>query len=121
MRDARGGQVSTSGRAFLSGPPLKVGCFLSHGSSPEQSNVPRRARAIKVGAVTGSGFVLASIACAAGCAALAPVAVKWGADLISAASQNYSQQYSRQVEGLVLAMYSDQAARRLHRRTDSGN
>src|SRR5882762_6709081 len=122
MTDARGGQVSTSGRAFLSGPPpRKVGCVQSHGSSPEQSNVPRRARAIKLGAVTGTGFVLASIACAAGCAALAPMAVKWGADLISAASQNYSQQYSRQVEGLVLAMYSDQAARRLHGRTDGGN
>jgi len=39
--------------------------------------------------------------------------VQWGADLVSAASQNYSKQYSNQLEGLLLAMYSDQAARRM--------
>jgi hypothetical protein len=60
-------------------------------------------------------LVLAGLVCAAGCASvapLAPLAVKWGADLISAAATNYSPQYSQQLEGLLLAVYSDQLAKR---------
>ena len=54
--------------------------------------------------------VLASLGAAA-CATLAPVAVQWGADLVSAAASNYSQRYSEQVHNLLLAVYSDQAAK----------
>lgn len=60
-------------------------------------------------------LVLAGLTCVVGCASvapLAPLAVKWGADLISAAANNYSPQYSRQVESLLLAVYSDQLAKR---------
>ena len=54
--------------------------------------------------------VLASLGATA-CATLAPVAVQWGADLVSAAASNYSQRYSQQVQSLLLAVYSDQAAK----------
>jgi len=63
----------------------------------------------------GGRLALASLACVVGCASvapLAPLAVKWGADLISAAANNYSPQYSQQVESLLLAVYSDQVAKR---------
>jgi hypothetical protein len=70
--------------------------------------------------VGGTGLILAGVACAGGCAALAPLAVQWGADLVSAASQNYSRQYSNQLEGLLLAIYSDQAARRTQGRVPPG-
>ena len=36
-------------------------------------------------------LVLAILMGSAGCASVAPVAVKWGADLVSAAAENYSQ------------------------------
>jgi hypothetical protein len=61
-------------------------------------------------------LALAGLACAAGCssvAPLAPLAVKWGADLISAAANNYSPQYSKQLESLLLAVYSDEVAKRM--------
>ena len=63
----------------------------------------------------GGRFALAGLTCLVGCASvapLAPLAVKWGADLISAAANNYSPQYSQQLEGLLLAVYSDQLAKR---------
>ena len=60
-------------------------------------------------------------AAAAGCAVLMALAlpagavdpvmmsmvVKWGADLLSAASKNYSQKYSSEVEQLLVAMYAN--------------
>jgi len=55
----------------------------------------------------------AAVVVMAGCPSMAPLAVKWGGDLISAASQNYSQQYSKQLEGLLLAVYTDQATKKL--------
>jgi Domain of unknown function (DUF4384) len=64
----------------------------------------------------GGRLALAVLVCAAGCssvAPLAPLAVKWGADLISAAANNYSPQYSQQVESLLLAVYSDQVAKKM--------
>ena len=64
----------------------------------------------------GARLVLAGLVCTAGCssvAPLAPLAVKWGADLISAAANNYSPQYSQQVESLLLAVYSDQVAKKM--------
>lgn len=64
----------------------------------------------------GTRLVLAGLVCTAGCssvAPLAPLAVKWGADLISAAANNYSPQYSQQVENLLLAVYSDQVSKRM--------
>ena len=64
----------------------------------------------------GRSVALAGLVCAAGCASvapLAPLAVKWGADLISAAANNYSPQYSQQIESLLLAVYSDQVAKRM--------
>ena len=71
----------------------------------------RRVKFAKAGFVAGSSLLLAGLTCAGGCASLAPAAVKWGADLISAASNNYSQQYSRQLETLLLAFYADQVRR----------
>lgn len=62
------------------------------------------------------GIVIAFIVAGCAASAMAPLAVKWGADLISATSQNYSQQYSKQVEGLLLAVYSDEASKRLEAR-----
>lgn len=56
-------------------------------------------------------LVLAILMGSAGCASVAPVAVKWGADLVSAAAENYSQRYSQQVESLLLAVYSDKMAK----------
>ena len=64
----------------------------------------------------GRTLVLAGLFCVVGCASvapLAPLAVKWGADLISAAANNYSPRYSQQVESLLLAVYSDQVAKRM--------
>ena len=69
---------------------------------------------MKSNIMAGGRFVLAGLFCLAGCgsvAPLAPLAVKWGADLISAAANNYSPQYSQQVESLLLAVYSDQVAK----------
>jgi hypothetical protein len=66
--------------------------------------------------MAGPRLVLAGLICAAGCASvapLAPLAVKWGADLISAAANNYSPQYSQQLESLLVAVYSDQVAKRM--------
>jgi len=64
----------------------------------------------------GGRVVLAGVTCLVGCASVAPfapLAVKWGADLISAAANNYSPQYSQQLEGLLLAVYSDQVAKQM--------
>jgi hypothetical protein len=66
---------------------------------------------LKAGFVARGSLVLAGLAFAGGCASLAPMAVKWGADLVSAAADNYSQQYSRQLEGLLLAVFTEQAKR----------
>jgi Domain of unknown function (DUF4384) len=60
------------------------------------------------------------LAILAGCAQLAPIAVKLGADLISAAANNYSQQYSRQLETLLLAVFTEQAAKRFPGQAASG-
>lgn len=54
------------------------------------------------------GHALFALALLIGCASVTPLAVKLGADLISAAANNYSQRYGRQVESLLLAVYSDQ-------------
>ena len=72
----------------------------------------RKASFAKGSFVTAGSLVLAGLALAAGCASVAPLAVKMGADLISAAANNYSQQYSRQVENLLLAVYTDQVAKK---------
>jgi hypothetical protein len=61
-------------------------------------------------------LAFAGLICVVGCgsvAPFAPLAVKWGADLISAAANNYSPQYSKQLESLLLAVYSDQVAKRM--------
>jgi len=55
---------------------------------------------------TSLGLALAGIAFAAGCAAFAPLAVKFGADLISSATTNYSQKYANKVEDLMQGMYA---------------
>src|SRR5262252_5344157 len=55
---------------------------------------------------TSLGLALAGIAFAAGCAAVAPLAVKFGADLISSATTNYSQKYANKVEDLMQGMYA---------------
>ena len=56
---------------------------------------------------TSVGLVLAGIAFCAGCASMvAPLAVKFGADLISSASANYSQKYAHKVEDLMQGMYA---------------
>jgi len=63
-----------------------------------------------------ASLALAALVCAAGCASvapLAPLAIKWGADLISAAANNYSPQYSQQLESLLLAVYSGQVSKRM--------
>lgn len=51
--------------------------------------------------------VLAAVAAGAGCASLvAPLAVKFGADLISSASANYSQRYASKVQDLMQGVYA---------------
>lgn len=47
-----------------------------------------------------------AIAVGAGCATLAPLAVKFGADLISSASANYSQRYANKVQDLMQGVYA---------------
>ena len=71
----------------------------------------RGVKFVKAGFVAGGSLLLAGLTCVGGCASLAPMAVKWGADLVSAAADNYSQQYSRQLEGLLLAVFTEQAKR----------
>jgi hypothetical protein len=71
----------------------------------------RGARRVKAGFGARGSLVLAALTCAAGCASLAPVAVKLGADLISAAANNYSKTYSREVENLLLALYTENVAK----------
>jgi hypothetical protein len=67
----------------------------------------------------GVGLVLAGIAFGAGCASLvAPLAVKFGADLISSASANYSQRYASKVQDLVQGVYS-KTTQRLQSQTAS--
>lgn len=73
----------------------------------------RKAKLARRSLVAAGSLILAGLVLAAGCASVAPLAVKIGADLISAAANNYSQQYSRQVENLLLAVYTDQVAKRL--------
>jgi len=51
--------------------------------------------------------LLAAVATGAGCASLvAPLAVKFGADLISSASANYSQRYANKVQDLMQGVYA---------------
>ena len=70
------------------------------------THAKRRGRAIRLGIAAGSSFALVVFATIAGCqGTLMPLAVQWGADLISAASQNYSKTYSNEVQNLLLAMY----------------
>ena len=77
--------------------------------------VSRRARAarrVEAGFGARGSLVLAALTIAAGCASpLLPVAVKLGADLISAAANNYSKTYSREVEALLLALYTENVAK----------
>jgi hypothetical protein len=57
-------------------------------------------------AARGIGVVLAGVALGTGCASLvAPLAVKFGSDLISSASSNYSQRYASKVQDLVQGVY----------------
>jgi hypothetical protein len=58
-------------------------------------------------------LALAPLVGGAACTTLAPLAVKWGADLISAAAANYSPRYSKQLEGLLLAVYEDKVAKKV--------
>jgi hypothetical protein len=69
----------------------------------------RTAQRLRGWVAAGTGPVMACLAVLAGCAQLAPAAIKLGADLISAAANNYSQPYSRQLETLLLAVYTQQA------------
>jgi Domain of unknown function (DUF4384) len=65
-------------------------------------------RALKTGLVTGVGLGLAACALAAnGIGPLVPIILQLGAELISKSSQNYSKEYSSDVERLLLAMYAN--------------
>jgi uncharacterized protein DUF4384 len=86
------------------------GTLASSHSAPRATS---QAKFVRTDLVAGGSLVLAGLTCAAGCASLAPLAVKWGADLVSTAANNYSQQYSHQLQDLLLAVYSDQATKRL--------
>jgi hypothetical protein len=56
--------------------------------------------------------VAAAMAAIPGCAAMvAPLAVKFGADLIASASTNYSQNYANKVQNLLQGVYSKAVAR----------
>jgi hypothetical protein len=69
----------------------------------------------------GIGGLLAGITFGAGCASLiAPLAVKFGADLISSASTNYSAQYAGKVQNLLQGVYS-KATQRLQTQTASAD
>ena len=58
------------------------------------------------------GLVTTALAAIPGCAAMvAPLAVKFGADLIASASANYSQTYANKVQNLMQGMYSKAVAR----------
>jgi hypothetical protein len=76
---------------------------------------------VKTATAMGIGVVLAGIVFGAGCASLvAPLAVKFGADLISSASANYSQGYASKVQDLVQGVYS-KTTQRLQTQTASGD
>src|SRR5262249_7292925 len=82
----------------------------------EYATPPGEGQTMKSNFMAGGRLALAGLFCVTGCgsvAPLAPLAVKWGADLISAASNNYSPQYSQQLESLLLAVYSDQLAKKM--------
>ena len=81
----------------------------------------RGARRVKAGFGAGGSLVLVALTCAAGCASLAPVAVKMGADLVSAAANNYSKSYGREVESLLLALYTENVAMKLSGQGASGS
>jgi hypothetical protein len=82
--------------------------------------VPAKAVA-KTAMGTGIGLALAGIAFGAGCASMvAPLAVKFGADLISSASANYSQRYAGKVQDLMQGVYS-KATQRLQVQTASAD
>src|SRR5215470_12375990 len=69
---------------------------------------------------TSVGLVLAGIAFCAGCASMvAPLAVKFGADLISSASANYSQKYASKVQDLMQGVYSKAVQRMQPQQTAS--
>ena len=69
----------------------------------------------------GIGGLLAGIAVGAGCASLvAPLAVKFGSDLIASASANYSQRYASKVQDLMQGVYS-KATQRLQTQTASAD
>ena len=77
---------------------------------------------VKTAAATGIGLVLMGIAFAAGCASLiAPLAVKFGADLISSASTNYSAQYAGKVQNLLQGVYSKATQSLQHTQTASND
>jgi|SRR5882672_8556124 len=72
---------------------------------------PRRGRFAK--AEFAGSLALATSIFVGGCASIASLASKWSSDLVSAASQNYSPQYSSQLEKLLAAVHLDQAVKRL--------
>jgi hypothetical protein len=78
-------------------------------------------RGTKMSRSLGIGVVLAGIGFGAGCASLvAPLAMKFGADLISSASANYSQRYASKVQDLMQGVYS-KATQRLQTQTASND
>ena len=71
---------------------------------------------------TSVGLALAGIAFGAGCASMvAPLAVKFGADLISSASANYSQKYASKVQDLMQGVYSKAVQRMQPQQTASAD
>lgn len=70
---------------------------------------------------TSVGLVLAGVAFGAGCASLAPLAVKFGADLISSASANYSQKYASKVQDLMQGVYAKATHRQQPQQTASAD
>jgi uncharacterized protein DUF4384 len=77
---------------------------------------------VKAATAMGIGVALAGIAFGAGCASLvAPLAVKFGSDLISSASSNYSQGYATKVQELLQGVYGKGAQRLPTTQTASGD
>ena len=77
----------------------------------EQKNL-KGSKARRLSKPVSIGLVATALAAIPGCAALvAPLAVKFGADLIASASANYSQTYANKVQNLMQGMYSKAVAR----------
>jgi hypothetical protein len=68
------------------------------------------------------GAVAAAVALISGCAPMiAPLAVKFGADLISSASANYSQKYASKVQDLMQGVYAKAVHRTQPQQTASAD